>query len=204
VGGVGGSGLSTNWYLQKSAKGGAVAATPASASETDDLFLKKAWEIALAPAKAIPMNAIMMYMSGNSLQIFSIMMTVMLFMNPIKALSAVGSTFSRYDNERTHARLWPVKLAFIALQLATIALGIWKVNGMGLLPYGLRVPHIHSTALIKLQDYALRLARVGKRTTAFGVFGTHFPGGLPSMRPVRLSGFTLRNMGIMSFLFVSF
>ncbi|KAI5816991.1 hypothetical protein BZA77DRAFT_246164 [Pyronema omphalodes] len=108
--------------------------TPASASETDDLFLKKAWEIALAPAKAIPMNAIMMYMSGNSLQIFSIMMTVMLFMNPIKALSAVGSTFSRYDNERTHARLWPVKLAFIALQLATIALGIWKVNGMGLLP----------------------------------------------------------------------
>ncbi|CCX05823.1 Similar to Uncharacterized membrane protein C1281.03c; acc. no. O94520 [Pyronema omphalodes CBS 100304] len=118
----------------KSAKGGAVAATPASASETDDLFLKKAWEIALAPAKAIPMNAIMMYMSGNSLQIFSIMMTVMLFMNPIKALSAVGSTFSRYDNERTHARLWPVKLAFIALQLATIALGIWKVNGMGLLP----------------------------------------------------------------------
>lgn len=81
------------------------------------------------------MNAIMMYMSGNSLQIFSIMMTVMLFMNPIKALSAVGSTFSRFDNERTHARLWPVKLAFIALQLATIALGIWKVNGMGLLPY---------------------------------------------------------------------
>ena len=77
----------------------------------------------------------MMYMSGNSLQIFSIMMTVMLFMNPIKALSAVGSTFSRFDNERTHARLWPVKLAFIALQLATIALGIWKVNGMGLLPY---------------------------------------------------------------------
>jgi len=80
------------------------------------------------------MNAIMMYMSGNSLQIFSIMMTVMLFMNPLKALSSVNATFSRFDNERTHSRLWPVKLAFIALQIATIALGIWKVNGMGLLP----------------------------------------------------------------------
>lgn len=110
---------------------GPVTANP---SETDDLFLKKAWEIALAPAKSIPMNAIMMYMSGNSLQIFSIMMTVMLFMNPLKALSSVGSTFSRFDNERTHGRLWPVKIAYIALQLATIALGIWKVNGMGLLP----------------------------------------------------------------------
>ncbi|KAI5854228.1 hypothetical protein BZA05DRAFT_393585 [Tricharina praecox] len=117
---------------KKSAKLGP--STSANPSETDDLFLKKAWEIALAPAKAIPMNAIMMYMSGNTLQIFSIMMTVMLFMNPIKALSTVGSTFSRFDNERTHARLWPVKLAFIALQIATIALGIWKVNGMGLLP----------------------------------------------------------------------
>jgi len=122
---------------QKSAKQGP--STPANPSETDDLFLKKAWEIALAPAKAIPMNAIMMYMSGNTLQIFSIMMTVMLFMNPIKALSSVGSTFSRFDNERTHARLWPVKLAFIALQIATIALGIWKVNGMGLLPYVIHI-----------------------------------------------------------------
>lgn len=80
------------------------------------------------------MNAIMMYMSGNTLQIFSIMMTVMLFMNPLKALSSVGSTFSRFDNERTHTRLWPVKLAYIGLQIATILLGIWKVNGMGLLP----------------------------------------------------------------------
>ncbi|KAF4943920.1 hypothetical protein F66182_18700, partial [Fusarium sp. NRRL 66182] len=42
--------------------------------ETDTLKLKKAWEVALAPSKQIPMNAIMMYMSGNSLQIFSIMM----------------------------------------------------------------------------------------------------------------------------------
>ncbi|KAF8253051.1 hypothetical protein K440DRAFT_593640 [Wilcoxina mikolae CBS 423.85] len=120
--------------LSTTKKSSAKQAPAANPSDTDDLFLKKAWEIALAPAKAIPMNAIMMYMSGNSLQIFSIMMTAMLFMNPIKALSTLGSTFSRFDNERTHARLWPVKLAFIALQLATIALGIWKVNGMGLLP----------------------------------------------------------------------
>jgi hypothetical protein len=133
------------------------------------------------------MNAIMMYMSGNSLQIFSIMMTVMLFMNPIKALSTLGSTFSRFDNERTHARLWPVKLAFIALQLATIALGIWKVNGMGLLPY---VPSSRRrwglSADCNLQDYAFRLACVGKGTTTHGVFGTGIPGAF-SMRPERFS-----------------
>ncbi|KAI5777793.1 hypothetical protein EDC01DRAFT_388420 [Geopyxis carbonaria] len=110
------------------------AAAASDPGETDDLFLKKAWELALAPAKSIPMNAIMMYMSGNTLQIFSIMMTAMLFMNPLKALASIGSTFQHFDNERTHSRLWPVKLAYAALQVATIALGIWKVNGMGLLP----------------------------------------------------------------------
>lgn len=76
----------------------------------------------------------MMYMSGNTLQIFSIMMTVMLFTNPVKALANLGNTFSRFDGDSTKSRLLPVKLAYIGLQLLTIALGIWKVNGMGLLP----------------------------------------------------------------------
>jgi hypothetical protein len=89
----------------------------------------------MAPGKSLPMNAIMMYMSGNSLQIFSVMMTFMLFMNPIKALFSVGAAFEKFENERTKGRLFMVKLTYVALQLVTIALGIWKVNGMGLLPY---------------------------------------------------------------------
>lgn len=31
--------------------------------------LKKSWEIALAPGKQVPMQLIMSYMSGNSLQV---------------------------------------------------------------------------------------------------------------------------------------
>ena len=49
-----------------------------SQEEMDTLKLKKCWEIALGPAKQLPMQAIMSYMSGNSLQIFSIMMVFML------------------------------------------------------------------------------------------------------------------------------
>ncbi|KAF3941465.1 hypothetical protein ABW19_dt0209438 [Dactylella cylindrospora] len=107
---------------------------PPTQAETDDLKIKKAWEVALAPAKSLPMNMIMMYMSGNSLQIFSIMMTAMLFMNPLKALSNVGNTFSKFDSESIRSRLLTVKLAYIGLQLLTICFGIWKVNAMGLLP----------------------------------------------------------------------
>jgi len=111
-----------------------VTIAPPTEAETDDLKIKKAWEVALAPAKQLPMNMVMMYMSGNSLQIFSIMMTAMLFMNPVKAISQLSNTFSKFDGETTRQRLLVVKLAYVALQILTIGFGIWKVNAMGLLP----------------------------------------------------------------------
>ena len=80
------------------------------------------------------MNFIMMYMSGNTLQIFSIMMVWMLFQNPLRALANMGSTFRRFDNERTHQRLWAVKLVFVLMQFVVLGVGVWKVNGMGLFP----------------------------------------------------------------------
>ena len=52
------------------------------------LKLKKAWEVALAPAKQIPMQAIMMYMSGNTLQIFSIFMVYNLYVALVSCSSA--------------------------------------------------------------------------------------------------------------------
>ncbi|GAD93763.1 conserved hypothetical protein [Paecilomyces variotii No. 5] len=113
---------------------------PARPVETDTLKLKKAWEIALAPSKQIPMNAIMMYMSGNSLQIFSIMMVFMLFKGPIQGLLATNSAFAKFENENTKARLVGVKVVYVLMQLLLLALGIWKVNAMGLLPYVMRPP----------------------------------------------------------------
>ncbi|KAJ6135699.1 hypothetical protein N7512_000859 [Penicillium capsulatum] len=103
--------------------------------ETDALKLKKAWEIAIAPSKQIPMNAIMMYMSGNTLQIFSIMMVGMLFKGPIQGLINTNAAFAKYDGPSTKARLVGVKVVYVFMQLVLLALGIWKVNAMGLLPY---------------------------------------------------------------------
>ncbi|KAI9760275.1 MAG: hypothetical protein M4579_001789 [Chaenotheca gracillima] len=107
---------------------------PSTTEETDTLKLKKSWEIALAPAKQIPMNAIMMYMSGNTLQIFSIMMVWMLFTGPVKGLLATNQAFARFETEGTKSKLWGVKAVYMLLQLAALGLGIWKVNQMGLLP----------------------------------------------------------------------
>ncbi|KAL2872483.1 ER membrane protein complex subunit 4 [Aspergillus lucknowensis] len=108
--------------------------TAAKPAETDTLKLKKAWEIALAPSKQIPMNAIMMYMSGNSLQIFSIMMVFMLFKGPIQGLINTNTVFAKFDSETLRGKLLGVKLVYVLMQFVLLALGVWKVNAMGLLP----------------------------------------------------------------------
>jgi len=112
----------------------AVARKPPSTEETDTLKLKKAWEVAIAPAKALPMNAIMMYMSGNSLQIFSIMMVFMLFKNPVNSLLQMNSVFGRFETVGTREKMWQVKATYVLMNVLALAMGVWKVNGMGLLP----------------------------------------------------------------------
>jgi hypothetical protein len=100
----------------------------------DKLKLKKAWEVALGPIKSLPMTGIMMYMSGNSLQIFSIMMVFMAFKNPIMGILGTNQAFERFETESNRGKMLQVKLAYVAMQLVALALGIWKINGMGLLP----------------------------------------------------------------------
>ncbi|KAF2395798.1 hypothetical protein EJ06DRAFT_534724 [Trichodelitschia bisporula] len=107
---------------------------PPTTAETDTLKVKKAWELALAPAKQLPMNAIGMYMSGSSLQVFSIMMVFMLFKTPIAAIFGVQGAFARYETPGTSARLLPVKAVYVLMNLLAMGLGVWKINQMGLLP----------------------------------------------------------------------
>lgn len=52
-------------------------------------------EMAQAPAKGLPMQAIMMYMTGSSVSIISIMIVGMCLMNSVKALAAVDKR--KYD-----------------------------------------------------------------------------------------------------------
>ncbi|KAF2433627.1 hypothetical protein EJ08DRAFT_647306 [Tothia fuscella] len=102
--------------------------------ETDTLKMKKAWELAIAPAKALPMNAIGMYMSGNSLQIFSVMMVFMCFKTPLLAVLNIQATFARLESPGTKDKMLLVKITFVLMNLLAVALGTWKVNQMGLLP----------------------------------------------------------------------
>ena len=81
------------------------------------------------------MNAIGMYMTGNSLQIFSIFMVFTLFKTPILAMLNLQNTFKKLESEGTREKMVMVKLVFVACNLMALGLGVWKVDKMGLLPY---------------------------------------------------------------------
>jgi hypothetical protein len=95
-----------------------------------DLIVKKAWDIALGPVKQVPMNLFIMWMAGNSISIFPIMMVGMLFIRPIQALLVVSQTFKMIEG--SHAVLQ--KLVYLLGNLASLALAIYKCQVMGLLP----------------------------------------------------------------------
>merc|ERR1711862_304010 len=62
------------------------------------LRAKRSGDLALGPIKQVPMNLFIMYMSGNTISIFPIMMVVMMAIRPIKTLFSVNATFKALDN----------------------------------------------------------------------------------------------------------
>ncbi|WAR55372.1 hypothetical protein PtB15_6B112 [Puccinia triticina] len=120
--------------------------------ELNTLRQKKAWDLALAPAKQVPMQGFMMWMSGSGVQIFSVMMVYMLIKGAITASISVNKTFQPFESTLSSTStpspaaskrsakapkpksLVAQKLIFIACQSLLLLLGLWKVNGMGLLP----------------------------------------------------------------------
>ncbi|KAJ4294728.1 hypothetical protein N0V88_004962 [Collariella sp. IMI 366227] len=132
--------------------------------EMDTLKVKKAWEVALGPIKGLPMTGIMMYMSGNSLQIFSIMMVFMAFKNPIMGILGTSQAFERFETATNRGKIFQVKLAYVVMQLVALALGIWKINAMGLLPWVLDCVREGRTWLTEVIGQQGQIGWRGKRS----------------------------------------
>lgn len=97
------------------------------------------------------------------------MMVFMLFKNPLQALMQTNAVFTKYETPRTRGKMWVVKAVYVLMNLVALGLGIWKVNGMGLLPYvdsflAVWMPTITSGLTLSLQNNEIRLACLGKPT----------------------------------------
>ncbi|XP_043275608.1 ER membrane protein complex subunit 4 isoform X2 [Venturia canescens] len=99
-------------------------------NDSNHLIIKKSWDLALGPLKQVPMNLFIMFMAGNSISIFPIMMVGMLITRPVKALFSLQQTFKVIEG--TH--VFGQKFVFFLGQLVNIALALYKCQSMGLLP----------------------------------------------------------------------
>jgi len=95
---------------------------------------KKAMEVAMSPGKALGMTAFMMYMSGSQLNIFTITTVSGALLNPIRGLFAMNATFRNFEDPDGHTSLLQPKLVFVGMQLVALAVGLYKMSTMGLLP----------------------------------------------------------------------
>jgi hypothetical protein len=96
-----------------------------------NLAVKKYWDVALGPLKQLPMNLFIMYMSGNSISIFPIMMVGMMVWRPIQALIGIKTTFKMLDPSPQGLIQ---KMVYFVSNLLGIALALYKCSSMGLLP----------------------------------------------------------------------
>ena len=94
---------------------------------------KQVMALAYAPGKALLSTGFMLWMSGSSIQIFSIMMTGMALINPLKALLTINNVFKPYEGkDGVDTKI--AKLIFIGMQVASLAVALYKCSMMGLLP----------------------------------------------------------------------
>lgn len=94
---------------------------------------RQVMSIAYAPGGSLFTTAIMLYMSGSSIQIFSIMMTGMSLLNPLKAIFGVNQAFSKFEKEEGVDLKLP-KLIYLAIQILALGMALYKCSTMGLLP----------------------------------------------------------------------
>ena len=92
----------------------------------------KAWAVAKSPSGQFMQVIMMSYMSGSTVSIFSLMITIQFFTNPLKAIAGVNGTFTPFEHKDVNLML--PKLAFIGINLALMAMAVYKFSSLGVIP----------------------------------------------------------------------
>mmetsp|Transcript_49926 Transcript_49926/g.79007 ORF Transcript_49926/g.79007 Transcript_49926/m.79007 type:complete len:168 (+) Transcript_49926:50-553(+) len=106
------------------------AGSKTSSSSKAALLEKKAWETCLAPIQSVGMNLFMLWMSGSSPGIFSIMILGYCMTSIVGQYSRMNTAFAPYK-EINHSLQ---KLAYFALCTVSLAYLLYHASGMGVLP----------------------------------------------------------------------
>lgn len=105
-------------------------ATPFSATDSAALFNKKAMDIAKSPFSSLFMRAFMMYMVGSNIHLFSIIAVATALWQPLKAIVDTNAAFEGVKHGDVD--LTGPKLMYIAINLAGLAMGFYKLGATSL------------------------------------------------------------------------
>ena len=94
----------------------------------------RAMTIAFSPGKQIVMNGFMLWMSGKNLNIFSISVTSMAILNPLRGILTLSNAFRSCEDPDGKVDLSSAKALFVVLNLIWLGVGLYKMANMKLLP----------------------------------------------------------------------
>ena len=83
--------FSTSRNIQSSKLSSKPSSTTDAQATYEALKDKRAWDLAISPAKQLPMQAFMLYMSGGGVQIFSMGIVFMLLFSPFKNVAGLNT-----------------------------------------------------------------------------------------------------------------
>merc|ERR1711907_235812 len=119
--------------LKEDAEGVVIGASRSSVDK-DALMEKKAWEFAQSQMKQVGMYAFMMYMSGGSVHIFSIMMTFNCLYQPLMAILNSGKAFEKFRGAEGRVSTLGPQALFCLIQCGGLGFALYKLANIGLLP----------------------------------------------------------------------
>lgn len=123
------------WTTQGMSSSKPPALTQAKQDQLSSKRKSMAMSVAMKPGQQILMNAFMMYMSGSQLNIWSISITAGAVLSPLSGILSIEQTFRHLASpEAKEDFLQTPKLIYLALNLAWLALGLYKMSSMRLLP----------------------------------------------------------------------
>jgi len=104
----------------------------ADAKARDELVYQSAMKVAYKPGSQLMGTCFMLWMVGNTLQLFSIMSLGMAFMQPFQRVLSLNKEFKKYEGSSVDISI--PKALFVALNLVGIAIALYKCHTMRLLP----------------------------------------------------------------------
>ncbi|CAE7254975.1 Slc38a11 [Symbiodinium pilosum] len=109
---------------------GSAAGKNKSKTANQELLEKKAWEVAVAPIQSVGMNLFMLWMSGSSPGIFTVMILGYCLTSIVGQFTKANAAFQNFKTIDTTLQ-W---LAYLALCSVSLAYLLYHMAGMGLLP----------------------------------------------------------------------